>query len=126
MCFQVRDVLDSMHKDAKGKEKNKNGEFLLRVDGGATVNNLLMQTQADILGSPVVRPAYIETTALGAAYAAGLAAGIWTEDDIFNSDEKIKDARIFHLAIAMELRKKKLKSWAKAIERTFGLADLSL
>ncbi|KAK4754268.1 hypothetical protein SAY87_002372 [Trapa incisa] len=125
MCFQVRGVLDSMHKDAKGKEKNENGEFLLRLDGGATVNNLLMQTQI-YWGSPVVRPAYIETTALGAAYAAGLAAGIWTEDDIFNSNEKIKDARIFHLAIAMELRKKKLKSWAKAIERTFGLADLSL
>ncbi|KAK4771930.1 hypothetical protein SAY86_013705 [Trapa natans] len=126
MCFQVRDVLDSMHKDAKGEENDENGQFLLRVDGGATVNNLLMQIQADILGSPVVRPADIETTSLGAAYAAGLAAGVWTEDDIFNSDDKIKDARIFRPTIAVELRKKKLESWAKAIERTFDLADLSL
>ncbi|OAY37176.1 glycerol kinase [Manihot esculenta] len=78
MCFQVKDVLNSMHKDAgeKGENRNAKGEFLLRVDGGATVNNLLIQLQADLLGSPVVRPADIETTALGAAYAVGLAVGI--------------------------------------------------
>ncbi|CAN1310425.1 Glycerol kinase [Linum perenne] len=73
MCFQVNDVLDSMHKDASQKDAQK-GEFLLRVDGGATVYNLLMQIQVDFLGSPVVRPADIETTALGAAYAAGTTA----------------------------------------------------
>ncbi|CAN1797172.1 Glycerol kinase [Linum perenne] len=78
MCFQVNDVLDSMHKDASQKDAQK-GEFLLRVDGGATVYNLLMQIQVDFLGSPVVRPADIETTALGAAYAAGLAIGVWKE-----------------------------------------------
>ncbi|KAI7985759.1 Glycerol kinase [Camellia lanceoleosa] len=97
MCFQVKDVLDSMHKDAgeKGEVKNEKGEFLLRVDGGATVNNLLMQIQAGLLGSPVVRPADIETTALGAAYAAGLAIGFWTEDEIFSSGEKKEKATIF-------------------------------
>ncbi|PKI34379.1 hypothetical protein CRG98_045239 [Punica granatum] len=118
MCFQVRDVLDSMHKDAgeKGETKNEDGEFLLRVDGGATVNNLLMQIQADVLGSPVVRPADIETTALGAAYAAGLAVGVWTEDEIF-SQEKIKKATMFRPAIDEELRKKKLQSPTKRRKR---------
>lgn len=128
MCFQVKDVLDSMHKDAgdKGEVKNEKGEFVLRVDGGATVNNLLMQIQADLLGSPVVRPADIETTALGAAYAAGLAIGIWKEDEIFASGERMKAATIFQPLIKEELRKKRLDSWCKAVARTFDLADLSL
>ncbi|XP_062154647.1 glycerol kinase [Alnus glutinosa] len=128
MCFQVKDVLDSMHKDAgeEGEVKNEKGEFLLMVDGGATVNNLLMQIQADLLGSPVVRPADIETTALGAAYAAGLAVGFWTEDEIFASEEKCKSATIFRSTLNDELRKKKVESWCKAVSRTFDLADLSL
>ncbi|KAK6267684.1 hypothetical protein QUC31_011844 [Theobroma cacao] len=128
MCFQVKDVLDSMHKDAgeKGEVKNEKGEFLLRVDGGATVNNLLMQIQADLLGSPVLRPADIETTALGAAYAAGLAVGVWKEDEIFASREKVKTATIFRPVLSEELRKKKVDSWCKAVERTFDLADLSI
>jgi len=128
MCFQVKDVLDSMHKDAGegGEVKNEKGEFLLRVDGGATVNSLLMQIQADLLGSPVVRPADIETTALGAAYAAGLAVGFWTEDEIFASEEKLKSATIFRSTLKEELRKKKVESWCKAVSRTFDLADLSL
>ncbi|KAI8020108.1 Glycerol kinase [Camellia lanceoleosa] len=128
MCFQVKDVLDSMHKDAgeKGEVKNEKGEFLLRVDGGATVNNLLMQIQADLLGSPVIRPADIETTALGAAYAAGLAIGVWTEKDIFSSGEKKEKATIFGPMLHEELRKKKVDSWCKAVSRTFDLADLSL
>ncbi|KAG8643726.1 hypothetical protein MANES_11G060600v8 [Manihot esculenta] len=128
MCFQVKDVLDSMHKDAgeKGENRNAKGEFLLRVDGGATVNNLLMQLQADLLGSPVVRPADIETTALGAAYAAGLAVGIWKEEEIFASGEKAKTDTIFRPLIDEELRKKRADSWFKAVERTFSLADLSI
>ncbi|CBI25161.3 hypothetical protein VitviT2T_014143 [Vitis vinifera] len=66
-----------MHKDAgeKGEVKNEK-EFLLTVAGGATITNLLMQIQADLLRNPVVRPGDIETTALGAAYATGLAVGI--------------------------------------------------
>ncbi|XAR50524.1 Glycerol kinase [Bertholletia excelsa] len=128
MCFQVKDVLDSMHKDAgeKGEARNENNEFLLRVDGGATVNNLLMQIQADLLGNPVVRPADIETTALGAAYAAGLAVKVWTEDEIFSFGEKKEKATIFRPTLPEELRKKKVDSWCKAVERTFDLADLSL
>ncbi|KAK9690414.1 hypothetical protein RND81_09G126200 [Saponaria officinalis] len=128
MCFQVKDVLDSMHKDTggKGEVKNDKGEFVLRVDGGATANNLLLQIQANLLGSPVVRPSDIETTALGAAYAAGLAIGIWTEDQIFAKEEKAKTARIFCATLDEDLRKKKVDSWCKAVTRTFDLADLSL
>ncbi|CAI9267411.1 unnamed protein product [Lactuca saligna] len=128
MCFQVKDVLDSMHKDAgeKGETKNEKGQFLLRVDGGATVNNTLMQIQADLLGSPVVRPADIETTALGAAYAAGLAVGVWTEEEIFANGERMKKDTTFNPVLDEELRKKKVASWCKAVERTFDLADLSL
>ncbi|KAL8501996.1 hypothetical protein ACS0TY_021216 [Phlomoides rotata] len=125
MCFQVKDVLDSMHKDSGERDEVK-GEFLLRVDGGATVNNLLMQIQADLLGSPVVRPSNIETTALGAAYAAGLAVGVWSENDIFSSGEKKERYTTFHPNIGEETRKKKADSWYKAVTRTFDLADLSL
>lgn len=78
------------------------------------------------MGSPVVRPADTETTALGAAYAAGLAVGVWTEEEIFASEEKTKTATTFRPKIGEELRKKKLESWCKAVSRTFDLADLSL
>uniref|UniRef100_A0A1D1Y1J5 glycerol kinase n=1 Tax=Anthurium amnicola TaxID=1678845 RepID=A0A1D1Y1J5_9ARAE len=128
MCFQVKDVLNSMHKDAgeKGEARSEEGEFLLRVDGGATVNNLLMQIQADLLGSPVVRPSDIETTCLGAAYAAGLATGVWTEDQIFAAGGKGENATTFHPKMGEEQRNKKFESWCKAVSRTFDLADLSL
>ncbi|XP_074379348.1 glycerol kinase-like [Apium graveolens] len=124
MCFQVKDVLDSMHKDAT--EVQSEEKFLLRVDGGATINNLLMQIQADVLGNPVVRPADIETTALGAAYAAGLAVGVWKEEEIFSSGERMKIATTFKPVLEDEKRKKKVESWCKAVSRTFDLADLSL
>ncbi|PWA44844.1 glycerol kinase [Artemisia annua] len=128
MCFQVKDVLDSMHKDAgeKGETKNAKGQFLLRVDGGATVNNTLMQIQADLLGNPVVRPADIETTALGAAYAAGLAVGVWTEEEIFSNGERMKKDTTFNPILNDELREKKVASWCKAVGKSFDLADLSL
>ena len=71
IAFQVMDVLHAMESDAGIRLKE------LRVDGGACVNNLLMQFQADLLGVPVVRPKVAETTALGAAYLAGLAVGFW-------------------------------------------------
>ncbi|XP_044497358.1 glycerol kinase-like [Mangifera indica] len=124
MCFQVKDVLDSMQKDAM--EKGKKTEFLLRVDGGATVNNLLMQIQADLLGSAVVRPADIETTALGAAYAAGLAVGVWKEEEIFASGERAKTSTTFEPTLEEQIRKKKAESWCRAVERTFDLANLSI
>ncbi|KAG0451399.1 hypothetical protein HPP92_026266 [Vanilla planifolia] len=126
MCFQVNDVLDSMHKDfGKGSESKDNSEFLLRVDGGATVNNLLLQIQADLMGSSVVRPADIETTALGAAYAAGLAIGIWTEEQIF-SGMHAENATTFSPKLGEEQRRKRCDAWHKALNRTFDLADLSI
>ena len=73
ICYQTRDVLDAMVKDSGVSLE------VLKVDGGATVNDTLMQLQADILGVPVVRPVVAETTALGAAYAAGLAVGFWSD-----------------------------------------------
>ncbi|KMZ76039.1 Glycerol kinase [Zostera marina] len=128
MCFQVKDVLKSMHQDAKDhgdEDKGNEEEFFLRVDGGATVNNLLMQIQADILGDPVFRPADTETTALGAAYAAGLAMGVWTEDKIFLGEGK-KKAKVFQPNMDEERRNNKYASWQKAVSRTFDLSDLSL
>ncbi|RZC62406.1 hypothetical protein C5167_024204 [Papaver somniferum] len=90
----VKDGLDSMKKDAgeKGEVKNENGDFLLRVDGGATINNLLMQIQV------FVRPANIETTALGAAYAAGLGVGVWAEQDVFSGEVKQEKPTTFQPA----------------------------
>ncbi|GJN26233.1 hypothetical protein PR202_gb14149 [Eleusine coracana subsp. coracana] len=127
MCFQVNDVLSSMHKDAgeAGEVKSAEGEFLLRVDGGATINNLLMQIQADLLGRPVVRPADIETTALGAAYAAGLAAGVWTKEQVFSGLHK-ENMTVFRPKLDEAHRKKRADSWFKAVSRSFDLADLSL
>ncbi|KAJ3704701.1 hypothetical protein LUZ61_008406 [Rhynchospora tenuis] len=126
MCFQVNDVLSSMHKDAGegGEVRSESGEFLLRVDGGATVNNLLMQIQADLLGSPVVRPADIETTALGAAYAAGLAAGVWTESQIFEGLHK-ENTTIFRPKVEEAERTKRRESWSRAVTKSFELADLA-
>nr|ABK25673.1 unknown [Picea sitchensis] len=126
MCFQVKEVLNSMSIDVKQDEKSKeNEEFLLRVDGGASVNNLLMQIQADLMGSPVLRPADTETTALGAAYAAGLATGVWTEEQIFSSEAKKEEPTVFYPKVGDEQRKKRYESWCKAVERTFDLANLS-
>lgn len=86
IAFQVADVLDAMKRDAEIPITE------LRVDGGAANNNLLMQFQADILGVPVVRPRIVETTALGAAYLAGLAVGFWTDlaqiESIWQTDQR--------------------------------------
>ncbi|KAJ9692740.1 hypothetical protein PVL29_011702 [Vitis rotundifolia] len=86
----------------------------------------IFMLEADLLKNPVVRPADIKTTALGAAYAAGLAVGIWIEDEIFDSGEKVKLATTFYPALDKERRNKKVESWCKAVSRTFDLADLSL
>ena len=75
IAYQTREVLEAATSDAGLRLAE------LRVDGGATANNLLMQIQADLLGTPVVRPVVTETTALGAAYLAGLAVGYWTSRD---------------------------------------------
>jgi glycerol kinase len=87
----------------------------LRVDGGAAANNLLMQHQADLLGVPVVRPRIIETTALGAAYLAGLTAGVW--GDVAEIANHWQIDRIFEPQISRDAAENKLHEWARAVQR---------
>ncbi len=109
LAYQTKDVLMAMEKDAKVPLK------ALRVDGGACSNNLLMQFQSDILGTKVERPKIIETTALGAAYLAGLAVGFWKMADI---SKKWQLDRAFNPAMGSAERNKRYKGWQKAVERS--------
>ena len=109
IAFQVADVLSAMEADAKTKLKE------LRVDGGASANNVLMQFQADILDCPVVRPSVQETTALGAAYLAGLAVGFWRNRAEIASQWKVD--RRFEPAMKPDRREKLRHDWTKALER---------
>src|SRR5262249_7321679 len=84
IAFQVADVIDVMQNDSSTPIRE------LRVDGGAAANNLLMQFQADLLGVAVVRPRVLETTALGAAYLAGLAVGVWKSADELQSHRQVE------------------------------------
>lgn len=93
----------------------------LRVDGGMTANDLLMQFQADILGIPVVRPRIIETTALGAAYAAGLAVGFWSSREQLR--ELWGEDRRWEPSMADDERERRLRVWRKAVTRTFDWVD---
>lgn len=115
IAYQTRDVLDAMEQDAGERLRS------LRVDGGAVANNFLMQFQADLLGIPVERPERKETTALGAAYLAGLATGFWSNLDELRSKSKIE--RIFEPACESEQRENLYAGWKKAVERTRNWAD---
>ena len=114
LAYQVNDVLEAMKADS-GVELSS-----LKVDGGASANNLLMQMQSDISNAPVNRPMCVETTAMGAAYLAGLAVGYWTskEDVIKNSAID----RTFTPEISEEERTQKVKLWKKAVKCSFGWA----
>ncbi len=114
-AFQTREVIDAMEIDSKVKLVS------LKVDGGMVVNDLLMQFQADILNVPVVRPRITETTALGAAYAAGLATGFWksTEELLINWQ---KDKEWFP-DMAEEARAGQFAKWKKAVTKTFNWID---
>eukprot|EP01132_Coremiostelium_polycephalum_P004591 gene4591-5730_t len=107
-CFQTYEVLDAMQKDSKDHLKE------LRVDGGMAKNNLLLQIQSDILGLPVVKPQNLETTCFGAAYAAGLAVGVWKSSMQFNTGTK------FSPTCNPDIQSKKLKEWQKAISRSMN------
>jgi glycerol kinase len=109
LAYQTRDVLEAMEKDAGIALKT------LRVDGGACANNFLMQFQADILNTPVQRPQIIETTALGAAYLAGLATGFWTDKELQN---KWQLNRSFEAMMQEQDREKYYAKWKKAVERS--------
>jgi len=111
-AFQTQEVLAAMEKDAATKLRT------LRVDGGMVVNELLMQFQADILGVPVVRPRITETTALGAAYAAGLAVGFWTGTDDLLANWAID--RTWDPQMDGEKSSTLITKWHKAVERTMN------
>ncbi len=114
LAYQTKDVLDAMEKDAPVSLK------ALRVDGGASANNLLMQFQADILDVPVERPNVIETTALGAAYLAGLAVGYWQMEEI-NQGWQLNMQ--FEPKMPEQERNQFYKGWQKAVKRTMGWAN---
>ena len=113
-AYQTRDVLEAMRKDSGVPLKS------LRVDGGMAANELLMQFQADVLGIPVIRPKVTETTALGAAYAAGLAVGFWRGFDDLRSNWK--QDRAWTPAMDAATRERLHGQWLKAVERSFGWA----
>jgi glycerol kinase len=110
MCYQTRDVLEAMIADSKTDLK------ALRVDGGASVNNLLMQFQADILGVPVQRPKVAETTALGAAYLAGLAVDFWSSQEEVAEHWAID--RTFEPQMGADQRDQLYTNWKRAVERS--------
>ncbi len=112
ICYQSRDVADAMTADS-GVELD-----VLKVDGGVTANDLCMQLQADILGVPVSRPEVAETTALGAAYAAGLAVGFWSSTDELR--QNWHEDRRWEPRWSDEQRESGYAGWRKAVERTLG------
>ena len=109
IAYQTRDLVQAMEADSGHKLKE------MRVDGGATANNFLMQFQADILGSPIVRPADIETTALGAAYLAGLATGVFKSLDELS--RFWRSELVFEPKMSVDRRKELLAGWADAVAR---------
>ena len=116
ICYQSKDVADAMEKDSGVRLD------VLKVDGGVTANNLCMQMQADILGVPVSKPVVAETTALGAAYAAGLAVGFW------NSTEDLKqnwnEDKRWDPTWSDEQREQGYAGWQKAVQRTLDWVDV--
>lgn len=108
LAYQVSDVLEAMEKDSGI------AMHMLKVDGGASANDFLMQFQSDILGIGVIRPQCIETTALGAAYLAGLAVGYWKDREEISKNWKID--RRFHSAIDEDKRKVLIKGWKRAVK----------
>jgi glycerol kinase len=114
-AFQTREVLEAMERDS-GIALNS-----LRVDGGMVENNLLMQFQADILNRPVVRPTIKETTALGAAYAAGLAVGFYKNVDDLRANWSVDYT--WHPNLNSDKREEMYRLWKKAVTRSFDWAD---
>jgi glycerol kinase len=114
LAYQTKDILNAMQEDAGVKLA------ILKVDGGASANNMLMQFQADILGAEVERPKVIESTAMGAAYLAGIQAGLWKKEDIVNN--RVIEKK-FKSTMESAMREKLYKGWKKAVERTMGWVE---
>ena len=113
VSFQTRDIMDSMERDSETEI------HLLKVDGGMSMSNELMQIQADIAGVELVRPEMSESTAIGAAYAAGLAVNVWTSEHELPIDS---NADTFKPNMDQQKRLEMRKFWAKAIEKSFNWA----
>ena len=114
LAYQVNDVMRAMESDSKIRIAS------LKVDGGASANDFLMQTQADIVNVPVIRPQCVETTAMGAAYLAGLAVGYW-----MNKEDVIKNwtsDQIFKPSIEEADRESRIKGWDKAVKYAYSWA----
>ena len=112
MALQNADILRAMQSDLGKKMKP------LRVDGGASANDLLMQIQADVLGHPLIRPAVVETTVAGACYLAGLGVGLWENP---GEVKKIWRAdREFKVQMSAAKRRQRLASWERAVQRTLA------
>ena len=111
LAYQTKDIIDVMEKDSGIKLKS------LKVDGGACMNNYLMQFQSDLLDCEVLRPEIIETTAMGAGYLAGLQSNIWDKDQIIKNQ---KIDRSFNPTINDSDREKMYRGWKKAVNRTFN------
>ena len=109
LAYQSKDILKVMEQDADIKLRT------LNVDGGASINNFMLQFQSDILNAQVLRPANIETTALGAAYLAGLAIDLWTKEEIV---EQYQIDKTFNPIMEDDTRKHLYKGWKKAVDRT--------
>jgi glycerol kinase len=114
-AYQTREVLDAMERDSGVKLT------ALKVDGGMVYNDMLMQFQADILGVPVVRPKVAETTALGAAYAAGLAVGFWNSSDDLRGNWQVDQT--WQPAMYEEERSRLYRGWLKAVQRAMHWLD---
>ncbi|RAW01204.1 glycerol kinase GlpK [Pseudochryseolinea flava] len=114
LAYQTKDILMAMEEDAGIKLSS------LKVDGGASANNILMQFQADILATEVERPEVIESTAVGAAYLAGIHVGLWKKEDIVNHR---KVQKVFNPAMEAARRDKLYRGWKKAVERCKGWAE---
>ncbi len=118
IAYQTRDVIEAMEADSGIKLKE------LKVDGGASENSFLMQFQADILGTLVNRPAITETTALGAAYLAGLGAGLWKDrEDI---KKNWKSGKVYAPAMDHTERENRYAKWKKAVKRSMGWENDSM
>ncbi len=114
ICYQVNDVLNAMQADSLIPLN------VLRVDGGASANNYLMQTQADIINAPTVRPKCVETTAMGAAFLAGLAVKYWA--DMNEIKQSREEEREFYPAIGDDERRARIQGWNRAVKRAYGWA----
>lgn len=115
MAYQTKDVLGAMEADSGIKLAS------LKVDGGAVANNMLMQFQADLLGVPVDRPQVIETTALGAAYLAGLAVGVWSDKEELKKSWKLQNR--FEPQMDPKQAAKYYKGWRAAVKHSMHWLD---